>query len=50
MATKANIGILVPSSYESYPPKMAEFARFFSAALKLARLALKSTGSVAPAA
>jgi probable F420-dependent oxidoreductase len=35
MPTKANIGILVPGSYEGSPPQMAEFARFFSAAEEL---------------
>ncbi|PKB83199.1 MAG: hypothetical protein BZY88_02580 [SAR202 cluster bacterium Io17-Chloro-G9] len=32
MPTDANIGILVPSSYEGSPPKLDEFARFFSTA------------------
>ena len=35
MSTKANIGILVPGSYEGLPPKIAEFARFFSSAEEL---------------
>ena len=32
MPTTANIGILVPGSYEGTPPSMEEFASFFKAA------------------
>ena len=35
MPTQANIGILVPGSYEGSPPKMDQFARFFSASEEL---------------
>ena len=35
MPTNANIGILVPGSYEGPPPRMDEFARFFRSAEEL---------------
>ena len=35
MPTNANIGILVPGSYDGPPPRMDEFARFFRSAEEL---------------